>query len=155
MPTRVRLNDGAREWTLEVDEPHVRVVGENVEVAVTRQGDGAFEAAAGGRTVRGVAMRQGRHIWVTIGGRVFVFDTTTRAGHTASSERDALSVPMPATVVRVAVTPGQAVQRGDLLVALEAMKMELAIRAPEDGVVSAVHCKDGELVQPGHVLVEL
>ena len=38
---------------------------------------------------------------------------------------------------------------------LEAMKMELAVRAPRDGVVTAVHCRAGELVQPGVTLVEI
>jgi len=37
---------------------------------------------------------------------------------------------------------------------LEAMKMELPIRAPHDGTIAAVHCREGELVQPGTVLVE-
>jgi 3-methylcrotonyl-CoA carboxylase alpha subunit len=35
------------------------------------------------------------------------------------------------------------------------MKMELPIRAPRDGVVTAVHCREGDLVQPGVVLVDL
>ena len=48
-----------------------------------------------------------------------------------------------------------AVRRGDVLVMLEAMKMELPLRAPHDGVVRAVRCAPGDLVQPGAPLVEL
>ena len=66
-----------------------------------------------------------------------------------------LAAPMPATVTAVNVTPGQQVETGDVLVVLEAMKMELPIRAPRDGRVKAVACKPGELVQPGVPLVEL
>jgi 3-methylcrotonyl-CoA carboxylase alpha subunit len=62
---------------------------------------------------------------------------------------------MPATVIRVLVAPGATVARGDTLVMLEAMKMELPIRAPRDGVVRAVHCQSGELVQPGVNLLDL
>jgi biotin carboxyl carrier protein len=62
---------------------------------------------------------------------------------------------MPATVVKILVTPGQAVRHGDTLVVLEAMKMELPIRAPGDAVVQAIHCREGELVQPDRTLVEL
>jgi biotin carboxyl carrier protein len=62
---------------------------------------------------------------------------------------------MPATVVRVDVTPGALVRRGDTLVILEAMKMELPIRASTDGTVSAVHCKAGDLVQPGIALIDI
>jgi biotin carboxyl carrier protein len=35
------------------------------------------------------------------------------------------------------------------------MKMELPVRAPRDGIVSAIHCREGELVQPGVTLVEI
>ena len=66
-----------------------------------------------------------------------------------------LTAPMPATVVKVLVVPGQAVRGGDTLVVVEAMKMELPIRAPGDGSVKAVHCHEGELVQPDRTLVEL
>ena len=51
--------------------------------------------------------------------------------------------------------PATRVHDGDVLIALEAMKMELPIRAPRDGVVRAVHCREGELVQPDQVLLEL
>ena len=67
----------------------------------------------------------------------------------ARATHDALTPPMSATVVRIAVKPGDAVRHGDVLIALEAMKMELPIRAPRDGVVAPIHCHEGELVQPG------
>jgi biotin carboxyl carrier protein len=62
---------------------------------------------------------------------------------------------MPATVVKILVTAGQAVKQGETLVVLEAMKMELPIRAPADAVVQAINCREGELVQPERPLVEL
>ena len=62
--------------------------------------------------------------------------------------------PMPATVVAIHVTPGQVVAEGDTLIVLEAMKMELPIRAPRNGVVKTVACATGELVQPGVNLLE-
>ena len=67
----------------------------------------------------------------------------------------ALVAPMPATVAKVLVQPGASVTKGETVLLLEAMKMELPIRAPADAVVSAVHCREGELVQAGAVLVEL
>jgi biotin carboxyl carrier protein len=67
----------------------------------------------------------------------------------------ALTAPMPATVVSVKVQPGAAVKKGDTVVILEAMKMELPIRAPADATVTAVRCREGELVQPDAILVEL
>jgi biotin carboxyl carrier protein len=62
---------------------------------------------------------------------------------------------MPATVVKVLVEPGARVVKGDTLLVLEAMKMELPVRAPRDGVVKSVACRQGELVQPGVNLLEL
>ena len=62
---------------------------------------------------------------------------------------------MPATVRRIEVKPGQAVRRGDVLIVLEAMKMELPVRATADGTVARLNCREGELVQPGQELAEL
>jgi biotin carboxyl carrier protein len=67
----------------------------------------------------------------------------------------ALASPMPATVIGVKVAAGDSITRGDVLIVLEAMKMELPIVAPRDGRIRSVMCKPGELVQPGLALVEL
>jgi len=53
------------------------------------------------------------------------------------------------------VQPGAAVKKGDILVILEAMKMELPIRAPADAIIAAVHCRAGDLVQPETTLIDL
>ena len=66
-----------------------------------------------------------------------------------------MTAPMPATVLKVLVTAGSQVKKGETLVILEAMKMELPLRAPADAIVTAVGCHEGELVQPDAVLVEL
>jgi acetyl/propionyl-CoA carboxylase alpha subunit len=66
-----------------------------------------------------------------------------------------LAAPMPATVVKVLVKPGDRVAKGDTVVVLEAMKMELPLRAGGDATIKAVHCREGELVQPDAVLVEM
>jgi 3-methylcrotonyl-CoA carboxylase alpha subunit len=72
----------------------------------------------------------------------------------AASISGALTAPMPATVIRVEVKPGDAVKKGDIVVVLEAMKMELQVRALGDAVVAAVCCREGELVQADATLVE-
>ncbi len=65
-----------------------------------------------------------------------------------------LTAPMPATVIKVMVGPGDAVKKGDVVIVLEAMKMELPLRALGDGVVAAVRCREGELVAADASLVE-
>ncbi len=106
--------------------------------------------------VHGVLDVDGR-AWVAIDGDVIVVDPTEdgvrRSAH--RTVRDDLSSPMPATVIAVHVGEGDQVATGDVLVLLEAMKMELPLRAPHAGRVTAVHCTPGALVQPGLVLVTI
>ena len=64
-----------------------------------------------------------------------------------------LVAPLPGTVVRVAVGPGDAVAVGDVLVAIEAMKMEHEIRAHSAGTVTEVHVTAGNQVDAGRLLV--
>ena len=72
----------------------------------------------------------------------------------SASAAGTVIAPMPATVIKVQVKPGDAVKKGDVVVVLEAMKMELPLRALGDGVVSAVRCREGELVQADATLIE-
>ena len=66
-----------------------------------------------------------------------------------------INAPMPGTIVSVAVSAGQSVKSGDVLLVLEAMKMENEIMAPRDGVVAGVHVAKGESVDSGKALVSL
>jgi biotin carboxyl carrier protein len=66
-----------------------------------------------------------------------------------------LTSPMPATVVKVLAVPGQTVKSGDTLVIVEAMKMELPVRATSDATVKAVRCREHDVVQADQTLVEL
>jgi len=74
------------------------------------------------------------------------------AAQTAQSG-DTVTSPMQATVVKVAVSPGDTVVAGDLVCVLEAMKMEQPLQAHRDGVIEAVDCVIGDTVSAGHVLI--
>ncbi len=93
--------------------------------------------------------------WVFVCGEVYRFEVARAGRRTRTAPLGSLSAPMPATVVRVQVHPGDTVTRGQTLIVLEAMKMELPVHAPADGRVAAVHCKPGDLVQPSTVLINL
>ena len=94
--------------------------------------------------------------WVFLDGEVFAIEVQPEGRRRrAAAAHASLSAPMPATVVRVEVSAGAVVRHGDTLVILEAMKMELPIRASVDGTVTAVHCKPGDLVQPGVALIDI
>ena len=69
--------------------------------------------------------------------------------------KGAVTAPMPGKVIGMSVAPGDAVAEGQTLVVLEAMKMEMNIVAPRDGVVAEVRAENGALVSDGDVLVTL
>ena len=73
----------------------------------------------------------------------------------AAVNGDPINSPMPGTIVTVPVKAGQAVKAGDVLVILEAMKMENEIKAPKDGTVTSVNVNKGESVNTGTLLVTL
>ena len=68
---------------------------------------------------------------------------------------EAVTAPMPGNILKVAVTAGQAVKEGDLLVVLEAMKMENEIFAPKAGTVAQVLVSKGSTVDTGATMVVL
>jgi biotin carboxyl carrier protein len=126
-----------------------------VPPTVTRIGNGMFRVGDGPTRIAWAAADDSVR-WVFLDGNVYVIETarggarTRRRGH-----GDSLAAPMPATVRRIHVQPGDVVVAGDVLVVLDAMKMELLIRAPCGGRVGALHCTEGELIQPGIPLVTL
>jgi 3-methylcrotonyl-CoA carboxylase alpha subunit len=111
-----------------------------------------------------LARVDGERVWVVVAGATrWVYHNgcvhVLEAGNEDAPRRSrvhsgSLSAPMPATVRQIRVNAGDTVQRGDTLVVLEAMKMELPIRAAGNGTISAVRCREGELVQPGVPLVD-
>ena len=68
---------------------------------------------------------------------------------------EAVTAPMPGNILKVNVTAGQAVKEGDLLVVLEAMKMENEIFAPKAGTVAQVLVQKGSTVDTGATMVVL
>ena len=73
----------------------------------------------------------------------------------ANASGDALTAPMQGTIVKIDVSEGQEVAAGDLIVVLEAMKMEMAIRSPRDGSIRSISVSRGDPVVAGSMLVEL
>ena len=155
MPKRLQLSSGANDWTAEATGTRITLTPGEVGLTVT-QTDGRLQVDGLGDPRSGVAAVIGNDVWVTVDGEVFAFTVTHGAArHRERRDDDVFTPPMSATVVRIAVKPGAAVKDGDVLIALEAMKMELPIKAPRDGVVRAIHCREGQLVQPGDVLLEM
>ena len=132
------LRSGDQEFRVEVDGDRVLVDGTPVDVPA-----------------RAEAVADGDTRWVFLDGEVYEFEVQRPGRKRGTGHHGSLSAPMPATVVRVNAETGARVKKGETLLVLEAMKMELPVRAIDDGVVTAVHCRVGELVQPGVPLVEI
>ena len=72
-----------------------------------------------------------------------------------TGEGEPVNTPLPGTILQIKVTAGQSVKKGDVLVVLEAMKMENEITAPNDGTVTQIVAQPGATVETGAVLLVL
>jgi geranyl-CoA carboxylase alpha subunit len=114
-----------------------------------------IEVLVGGVRSRVAVVRAGEGVWISWRGTVrYVGPERRTAGEQAGAERE-ICAPMTGRVLKVATAPGSAVRRGEVLVVLEAMKMEYRLVSPRDGSVEAVGCKEGDRVDLGEVLVTL
>ncbi len=153
----ILLEHGERRVEAHADADGAIRIGDTT-YAVTPAGPGLVVVSDGERRWHVAVAGTRDQRWVGVDGQVAVVDIVrgpSGGRRTRTPPGGGMSAPMPATVVSIAVAPGQDVVKGDVVVVLEAMKMELPVRAPRDGRVAAVHCTPGELVQPGVALVDL
>jgi biotin carboxyl carrier protein len=134
-----------------------RVVTGGTELSVEPLGGGEYRVTAPGRAPRHVLVaRAGSVLWAFSDGETYQVEVAPPGRRrAAAAHHERLSAPMPAAVLQVLVKAGDRVARGDTLILLEAMKMELPLRAPHEGRVKAVRCSVGDLVTPDTTLVEL
>lgn len=79
----------------------------------------------------------------------------TNAVKADPSNPNQIGATMPGTVLKVVVSKGSPVKRGDHLLITEAMKMETTVQAPKDGVVKEVYISSGDAISTGDLLIEL
>ena len=72
-----------------------------------------------------------------------------------ASSVTAVKSPLPGAIMDVKISAGQAVKKGDVVMTIEAMKMENEINAPKDGTITAVHVSKGSKVEQGTPLYDL
>jgi biotin carboxyl carrier protein len=157
-PRTVTIRDARTDRELQVellDDGQVRVGGRVYQVRY--QGDGVVRITGDTATTAWVANANGVR-WIHVDGEVYEFtqpSSATAAKRRTGGPHGLLTAPMPATVRRLLVGAGDRVTAGQSLIILEAMKMELPVRAGANGIVRTIHCREGELVQPGVTLIDL
>lgn len=122
---------------------------------------GLFSILAGGASYEARAEAGDNCVWVTIHGRrmrVVVSDPrrwTPKARGAGEMERENIVAPMPGRIVRVLVSTGDAVEAGQGIVVVEAMKMQNEMKARRSGRVAALPVREGETVAAGAILATI
>jgi acetyl-CoA/propionyl-CoA carboxylase biotin carboxyl carrier protein len=114
-----------------------------------------FLLTAGDRTVPVLVVSDAGRTWVHVDGATHEFAEAppVRAAADAADHDGEIVSPMPGSVVAVGTTSGSSVREGEVLVVVEAMKMEHALTAPFDGAVGEVEVRVGDRVSVGQPLV--
>ncbi len=141
------------------DRLRITAEGEESAVEVLHYGDGRIRALVDDEPVEAEIVADADEILVSLRGEAHKLckpapPTVDEAGPGADVAAS-LTVPMPGTVVKVLVEEGQEVEEGQLLLVLEAMKMEQPVSAPHAGIVASLPFDEGSLVPGGAVLVEV
>ena len=128
-----------------------------VDVEILRAESGQLELLIDGKRVTAYVSSENAKRWVTINGQTFVLTKPAagarKSGHGHHHAAGELTAPMPGQVRAVNVNEGEAVTKGQTLMVLEAMKMEIRIQAPIDGVVSSILVKTGQTVEREQMLI--
>lgn len=130
--------------------------GKTVSVQVIRAEDGRMDLLIDGQRVNAHVSSDMAKRWVTIDGQTIVLTKTSGAKQGVRHDHaGGLIAPMPGQVRSVSVSVGDVVKKGQTLLTMEAMKMEIRIQALKDGKVTALHVAQGETVEREQILIEV
>ena len=162
---RLRYQVGKRMYVVEAERSggalKLRLDGRQAVVEVISEQDGQIHAIVDGQAVSAGLAFDGLDALVSLGGKSYRLskppppdvDGTGPGG--ADAPGASLTAPMPGTVVKVLVGEGDEVEEGQVLLVLEAMKMEQPVAAPHAGRIASLPYGEGTLVPGGAVLAEI
>ncbi|HEX6034994.1 MAG TPA: biotin/lipoyl-containing protein [Anaerolineales bacterium] len=134
-------------------------VGEQtVAIEILRAKDGKLDLLVEGKHHTAYVSADNAKRWVTIHGQTYVFTKSSGARRRSHGHHHAageLTAPMPGQVRAVNVSEGEMVTKGQTLLVLEAMKMEIRIHAPQDGIVKKLFVKQGDTVEREQTLIDI
>jgi biotin carboxyl carrier protein len=129
-----------------------------VDIEILQAKDGKLDLLVDGKRVTAYVSSDNAKRWVTVNDQTFVLTKPAAGvqrrgmGHDHASE---LVAPMPSQVRAVNVSEGESVTKGQTLLVLEAMKMEIRIQAPRDGKVMKLLVKQTQTVERDQILIEI
>lgn len=148
-----------------IDEKHVSVDGKVYEVDFESvSGQPVFSLIVDGRSHEGYVAQGDDHWQVLLRGRLYPITVederekrlrSAAGGGVAETGEFHLRAPMPGLVVTILVEEGQQVQKGQVLLILESMKMQNELKSPRDGTVGRVRVKSGETVEQKQTLLSV
>jgi acetyl/propionyl-CoA carboxylase alpha subunit len=137
---------------------HQITMGEKtVNVEILGIQDGQLNLLIDGERATAYVSSDNNKRWVTINGRTTLLTKSSGAKRSGAKHDHSgeMTAPMPGQVRAVNVSEGDTVTKGQTLIVLEAMKMEMKIQAPSDGVVKKMFVKQGQTVEREQVLIEI
>jgi biotin carboxyl carrier protein len=159
--TIYRVVVGRKEYQVDVSSGKLTVDGEHIQAnLIPLNRVGLYMLRSGERRRELYVDSQGKSAYaVTSRGRRVVARVENAANlfrhREQVSSTDDLVAPMPGMVVRVLVSEGNEVKRGQILAVLESMKMQMEMRSPRDGCVLKVAVQPGSAVEKGSLLLKL
>jgi acetyl/propionyl-CoA carboxylase alpha subunit len=130
-----------------------------MEVAFARISENQMRLIVDGRQTMAYLAELPEGKAVMVEGRAFMLAdaraTGTRPRSGAANAPKLVTPPMPAVVTQILVSPGQAVEKGQGVIVVSAMKMDTILSAPYAGVVARINVAEGEKVAPKQVLVDI
>ncbi|MBV6391124.1 MAG: hypothetical protein KPEEDBHJ_00329 [Anaerolineales bacterium] len=130
--------------------------GKTVSVHIVRAANGRMDLLIDGQRVIAHVSSDMARRWVTVNGRTILLTKTSGAKQGVRRDHaGGLIAPMPGLIRSVAVGVGDVVKKGQTLLTMEAMKMEIRIQALKDGKVSALHVAQGQTVEREQILAEV
>lgn len=159
--------DNKEPVAIDLNEGEILVAGKPVHFEMIRQPDGGYSILADGRShqiyVESVDIKE-KKASLLINNKRFALNIQEPIdiqlkkmgiNMAAGRKADAIKAPMPGLVLKMLVTEGQELKKGDPVLVLEAMKMENVFKAPADATVKAIKIAEGTAVEKGTVLIEL
>ena len=145
-------SDSGKSYRATLDDKTV-----DVEIIRADAERGGLELLIDGERVMAYVSSDGAKRWVTVNGQTVMLTKSSGVKRSGAGQDHAseLAAPMPGVIRGVNVGEGESVTKGQTLLVLEAMKMEIRIQAPFDGVVKSLAVKVGQTVEREQILIVL